>query len=321
MPVIEIQPEPSIAIDAAISALGRGECVVLPTETVYGLAADASNGMAVAQIFEIKGRPHFNPLICHVADLAMAQIYGALGTTGEALARQFWPGPLTLVVPEQPDNAIHDLVKAGHNTIALRCPKGIARDIIASFGKPLAAPSANRSGRVSLTSAAHVLSEYVDRDLLILDGGPCSMGIESTIVKILDDRLVLLRPGGITKEALISASGLPVIAPTEGTIEAPGMMASHYSPDALLRRHVTHCPRDAALLAFGPAGEKNRTDAIHILNLSETGNLREAAANLYHHLKALDALQPAMIAVEPIPDEGIGLAINDRLKRAATPRK
>ena len=305
----------------AIAALENGECVAMPTETVYGLAGDATNGIAVARIFEMKGRPRFNPLIAHVGGLGMARKHGVFGAAAEKLATAFWPGPLTLVVPKKPESDIHDLVTAGLSTIALRMPRGPARQIISEFGRPLAVPSANRSGRVSPTTAAHVAEEFTDTDLMILDNGPCPVGLESTIVKIGPDRLTLLRPGAITGPELTAITDLPVGRPGEDAeIEAPGMLKSHYAPDAELRLNVTDCPSGAALLAFGDGAGKNRTMAGHVLNLSPRGDLKEAAANLYHHLKALDATGFATICVEPIPATGIGAAINDRLARAAAPR-
>lgn len=303
---------------AALAALSQGDCVAIPTETVYGLAADATNGLAVAKIFALKGRPSFNPLICHVADLEMARLHGEIGDAARKLAEAFWPGPLTLVAPKLPGSPIHELCTAGLETVGLRCPDGLSRELIAEFGRPLAAPSANRSGRISTTSAQHVAEEYPGEPLLVLDAGPCRVGLESTIVRPEPDRLVLLRPGAVTAQALEQACGLPVVAAQAGRIEAPGMMESHYAPDAPLRLEVTGCPPGAALLAFG--NRQGREDVGRMLNLSRSGDLAEAAANLYAMLKRLDAAGPALIAVEPIPQQGLGIAINDRLKRAAAPR-
>jgi L-threonylcarbamoyladenylate synthase len=305
---------------AAVRALRAGECVALPTETVYGLAADATNGEAVAKIFELKGRPKFNPLICHVSGLAMAGRYGRFDAASEKLARAYWPGPLTLVVPGIPDSGISALVTAGLDTIALRCPRGMVREVIAELDRPLAAPSANRSGRVSPTLAAHVAEDYPQSGLMIVDGGACAVGIESTIARSHGDRIVVLRPGAITGEQLAEATGLPVEIAAKGKIQAPGMLESHYAPVAPLQLDVTVCPSHAALLAFGGADGRDRRHARMVLNLSETADLREAAANLYHHLKALDAGAPPLIAVEPVPSHGLGVAINDRLRRAAAPR-
>lgn len=303
----------------ARDALAAGRCVALPTETVYGLAADATNGLAVARVFEMKGRPRFNPLIAHVADIEMARAHGAFDKVAELLAASFWPGPLTIVTRKRADSAIHDLVTAGLDTVALRMPKGIAHDVITAFGRPLAAPSANRSGRVSPTTAAHVAEEFADTDLLILDGGPCEVGIESTIVRVDDGRLTVLRPGLVTAEALAEVSGTAVSAAAAGSpVQAPGMLASHYAPRARLLLDAGTCPNGAALLAFGN-GAAHR-NAGPMLNLSPAADLREAAANLYHHIKELDATGAEIICVEPIPATGIGVAINDRLGRAAAPR-
>ncbi len=305
----------------ALTALGSGACVAIPTETVYGLAADATNGIAVARIFEMKGRPRFNPLICHVCDIAMAQGIGEMDATATRLAGRFWPGPLTIVVPLRPASGISELVTAGLSTIGLRCPGGPSRRLIAAFGRPLAAPSANRSGRISPTTAAHVAQEFAGTDLIVLDAGPCEVGIESTIVKVEDDRLVLLRPGAITAQELQAATGLPVESATGAAIQAPGMMASHYAPEAAVMLNAVRCPPGAGLLAFGGGEGRSRDEASIMRNLSAVGDLREAAAHLYRMLKEIDAAHPALIAVEPIPEAGLGLAINDRLSRAAAPRK
>jgi L-threonylcarbamoyladenylate synthase len=305
----------------ALQRLMRGECVAIPTETVYGLAGDATDGEAVARIFEMKGRPRFNPLICHVCDVQMARRYGEMGKVARDLAAAFWPGPLTLVVPAVPANGISQLATAGLETIGLRCPDSSARELIAAFGKPLAAPSANRSGRISPTTAQHVAEEFAGTGLLVLDGGPCSEGIESTIVKIEANELLLLRPGSITAAQLEAASGLPVALSSGKTIEAPGMLASHYAPQANVETNVTACPAGAALLAFGSGKDRYRSGAAVMRNLSASGDLREAAANLYAMLKELDAARPRLIVVEPIPAHGLGIAINDRLMRAAAPRE
>jgi L-threonylcarbamoyladenylate synthase len=315
-----------LAIDEAALAeaqarLEAGDCVAIPTETVYGLAADATNGIAVARIFEMKGRPRFNPLICHVSGLAMAERYGIFDAASRRLAEAFWPGPLTLVVPVRQDSGISELATAGLATAGLRCPAGPARDLIARFGRPLAAPSANRSGRISPTSARHVVEDFAATDLLVLDGGACTVGIESTIVRVETDRLVLLRPGAVSATELQSVTGLPVTMHHGKAIEAPGMMASHYAPDAAVRTEVTACPAGAALLAFGPPDGRDRSAAAVTLNLSESGDLREAAANLYAMLKRLDATGNTLIAVEPVPATGLGIAVNDRLARAAAPRE
>ncbi len=309
------------ASEIALAALGEGMCVAIPTETVYGLAGDATNGIAVARIFEMKGRPRFNPLICHVDGTEMASRFGEMNATAMLLAKAFWPGPLSLVVNAIPANGISELATAGLSTIALRCPDGMARNLITSFGRPLAAPSANRSGRVSPSKAMHVAQEFEGTDLLVLDGGDCREGIESTIVKVSGDRLELLRPGTVTAEQLQQATGIAVSRHEGEGISAPGMMASHYAPDARLQTEASRCPNHAALLAFGNGEGRDRSHAIAVRNLSATGNLREAAANLYAMLKELDQLQPRLISVEPVPHEGLGIAINDRLSRAAAPRE
>ncbi|MEM9280158.1 MAG: L-threonylcarbamoyladenylate synthase, partial [Pseudomonadota bacterium] len=281
-------------------------------------AADATNGTAVARIFEMKGRPQFNPLICHVNDMAMAQEYGVFDPVSEKLAETFWPGPLTIVVPLSEDSGIHPLVTAGLNTVGLRCPASLARQVIDTFGKPLAAPSANLSGKLSPTTAHHVTDQFPASNLSIIDAGPCAVGLESTIVKVDTGMIHVLRPGSVTSEMIREATGLQPVTAVSGKIEAPGMMKSHYAPNATMVLNCTECPQDAALLKFGktmPANNSRNT-----LNLSDSGELVEAAANLYSHIKELDEHNPALICVEPIPMEGLGIAINDRLQRAAAPR-
>ncbi|MEZ5871853.1 MAG: L-threonylcarbamoyladenylate synthase [Nitratireductor sp.] len=309
------------AQEAAIGELRAGRCIAIPTETVYGLAADACNGVGVATIFAMKGRPRFNPLICHVDGLAMAETIGVFDPVSRKLANHFWPGPLTLVVSRRKDSGVHDLVTADLDTVAIRAPASPSRAVIAAFGKPLAAPSANRSGRISPTQAQHVGDEYRDEPLLVLDAGPARVGLESTIVKVEDGHIVLLRPGGISKEEIEALCGIPVIEPRAYSgIVAPGMLESHYAPEAGMVLDIRDCPQGAALLAFGSADGKDRSRASSIRNLSQTGDLTEAAANLYSMMKELDAEHPALIAVETIPGAGLASAINDRLKRAAAPR-
>lgn len=293
-----------------------GNCIGLPTETVYGLAADATNGQAVAGIFEMKGRPKFNPLILHVADLAMAGKYGEFNSLAKKLANTFWPGPLTLVVAKKHDSSLSDLVTAGLETIGIRCPDGPAQAIIAGCGRPLAAPSANRSGKVSPTSAEHVSSQFPNTDLLIVDNGACEVGLESTILKVEDNRLTLLRPGFVTAEMIKDATGITPQASTSNKIEAPGMMKSHYAPNAKVRMNCETCDDEDALLAFG-----SNLTAKNMFVLSARGDLREAAANLYQGLKVLDETGAKTICVSPIPEIGLGIAINDRLKRASAPRQ
>lgn len=309
------------AIRRARDMILAGEPVAIPTETVYGLAADATNDRAVARIFEAKGRPSFNPLIVHVTDIEMARRYVDFPSLAEKLAAAFWPGPLTLVLPRRKDCGISLLASAGLDTLAVRAPKGVfAQGLIKESGKPLAAPSANRSGSISPTRAEHVRDSLGDRVRLILDGGPCGVGIESTIVKIDSDRALLLRPGGIARADIERLIGKPLEAPATSAIEAPGMMQNHYAPLAPLRLGATEQRPGEAFLGFGKNAGRN--DAV--LNLSECGDLVEAAANLFSHLRALDELCAEKglrgIAAAPVPDEGLGEAINDRLARAAAPR-
>lgn len=310
------------ALESATRLILAGEPAAIPTETVYGLAADATNDRAVARIYEAKGRPSFNPLISHVDGVDMAKEFGEFSPLAEKLARAFWPGPLTLVIPRKSACGISLLASAGLDTIAVRAPRNqFVRDLIRSTGRPLAAPSANRSGSISPTTAAHVAESLGDRVALILDGGPCEVGVESTIVKIDGDRAVLLRPGGAARGDIEKVIGRKLEAATIGKVEAPGMLESHYAPAARMRLAAVGQRPDEAFLGFGKiAGEGDAA-----LNLSASGDLVEAAANLFAHLRALDAICAArglaVIAVAPIPNEGLGEAINDRLARAAAPRK
>lgn len=307
------------AMQRAAALLVAGEVVAIPTETVYGLAGDATNGDAVARIFEAKGRPRFNPLIAHVANMEMARRIGVFDPLSRRLAEKFWPGPLTLVVPLRAGSGIHPLTTAGLDTIALRMPKGFGGDLIAHLGRPLAAPSANSSGRISATTAAAVAADLGSRIPLVVDGGQTPVGLESAIVKVEDGRLRLLRPGGISAEELEEAAGTKLLRGAHG-IEAPGMMASHYAPGAAVRLDVEALRPGEALLAFGPSRAAGAHEAAAMKNLSAAGDLREAAANLFAFLQELDRSGAATIAVEPIPFEGLGEAINDRLARAAAPR-
>jgi L-threonylcarbamoyladenylate synthase len=309
------------AVRTAAIVLAEGKLVAIPTETVYGLAADATNGEAVASIFEAKGRPHFNPLICHVSDVSMAERYAVIDPQSRRLIDAFWPGPLTLVLPLKADTAIHPLVAAGLDTIALRMPRGVAGKIIAALDRPLAAPSANTSGKISGTSAPAVEDDLGARIALILDAGPSEVGLESTIVKVDGDAVQLLRPGGLAAEDIEAFIGKKLERIDQrSAIEAPGMLASHYAPAAGVRLNVHEVREGEALLAFGPVRASGAALAAASLNLSEAGNLREAAANLFDYMKRLDRLGSAVIAVEPIPFNGLGEAINDRLVRAAAPR-
>jgi len=305
------------AENLALDVFKAGGLVALPTETVYGLAADATNGEAVASIYEAKGRPSFNPLIVHCDSLEMAMQYGEFSDQALNCAQQFWPGPLTLVVPYKKDAGLSDLVRAGLDTVAIRVPMGKARDIISAFGKPIAAPSANLSGKISPTCADHVEAQLNARIDLILDGGPASVGLESTIVSFAEGKAVLLRPGGLSTETLEGYIGAPLHnANLDGEIKAPGMMLSHYAPNATLRLAATKIDGEDGALTFGAS----TLDASHVLSLSENGDLKEAAANLFSCLTQFDALGVKSIAVSPIPTTGLGLAINDRLARAAAPR-
>ena len=299
------------AIRDAARILARGGLVAFPTETVYGLGADATNGAAVAAIFAAKGRPRFNPLIVHLARAEDAALHADLPSAAQALATRFWPGPLTLVAPRRAGTPLSELVSAGLDTVALRVPgHPVAQALLRAAGLPVAAPSANLSGRISATAAAHVaegLGGHVD---LVLDGGAAPLGIESTVIGFDGDALVLLRPGAIARTEIEAVAG-PLRA-AGGTIRSPGQLASHYAPDAALRLDATDIRPGEMLLGFGGAPGAAR-------NLSPRGDLKEAAANLFAMLREMDRMASA-IAVSPIPDIGLGEAINDRLRRAAAPR-
>ncbi|MCL6706147.1 L-threonylcarbamoyladenylate synthase [Pseudomonas sp. R2.Fl] len=320
--IISIHDEPGEALAEALATLGKGLPVALPTETVYGLAADATNPAAITAIYETKGRPRFNPLICHMADLSMAERYAVFDPLSRRLAERFWPGPLTLVLPLKEGSAIHPLATAGLDTVGVRVPLGFAGRVIAAFDRPLAAPSANLSGRVSPTTASHVAADIGDRIDLILDGGASGVGVESTIVKVEDGTVRLLRPGGVAAEEIEAVAGVTLQRPdkTGAAIEAPGMLASHYAPNARMRLGATETAPGEALITFGDTAVRGAEDAKTVLNLSTAGDLREAAANLFDFMKRADASGAATIAVAPIPMQGLGEAINDRLARAAAPR-
>jgi L-threonylcarbamoyladenylate synthase len=305
----------------AAAVLRAGGLVALPTETVYGLAADAASGEAVARIFAAKGRPRFNPLICHVTDIAMARRYGLFDARAERLAERFWPGPLTLVLPLASEAPVHPLATAGLDSIALRAPRGPAQAVIAAFGGALAAPSANRSGRLSPTRAEHVVEQLGEAVALVLDGGPCEVGLESTIVSLVGDIPRLLRPGGVPAERIEATLGMKLERARPGdAIAAPGMLASHYAPHLPLRLDAHSVAAGEALLAFGPARIAGAENATAIRNLSPKGDLVEAAANLFAFLAELDRSGAAAIVAAPIPRAGLGEAINDRLLRAAAPK-
>jgi L-threonylcarbamoyladenylate synthase len=291
--------------------LQAGEVVAFPTETVYGLGADATNSDAVLKIYETKGRPRFNPLIVHVADLAMAETLAEFSPLARKLAT-LWPGPLTLVLPRKPDAGLSDIATAGLDTVGIRIPDHpLAQELIRAANRPLAAPSANPSGKLSPTTAEQVLRGFHGR-VPILDGGPANAGVESTILAVAGDMVTQLRAGALPREEAEALIGRPIaVAQEGGPITAPGMLSSHYAPNARLRIHVEHPEPGEAYLSFG--------DRPGTLNLSPSGDLREAARNLFSMLHQLDA-GAAHIAVAPIPDTGLGEAINDRLKRAAAPR-
>jgi len=296
-------------IETAAEYLRAGKLVAFPTETVYGLGADALSDKAVAAIYAAKGRPDFNPLIVHVADVDAAKKYVEWNDTAQMLAGTFWPGPLTLVLSRKKDCAISLLASAGLDTVAIRVPAHpLALALLEKCGLPLAAPSANRSGKISPTLASHVQEELGGKVAMILDGGACGVGIESTIVDVTSAPRIL-RHGKITREMLEKIIPITEQKPN-GKILAPGMLESHYAPNAKLRLNATDIREGELLLAFGAV--QNAT-----LNLSETANLEEAAANLFKMLRAIDAKNPPAIAVMPIPMEGLGVAINDRLARAA----
>lgn len=301
-------------IARAADLLRAGQLVAMPTETVYGLAGDATQGRAVASIFAAKGRPRFNPLIVHVADADAARALAEWDDAAQALAEAFWPGPLTLVLPRHDGAGLSPLVSAGLPSVALRVPAHpVARALLAEFGRPVAAPSANPSGGISPTTAAHVLEGLSGRIAAILHGGACTVGVESTILGLTGAAPVLLRPGGVPAAEVARVLGQAPQAPAaHGGVTAPGQLASHYAPGAAVRLGATERRPGEALLGFGPvAGD---------LNLSPSGDLAEAAANLFGHLHALDAPGARTIAVAPVPECGLGAAINDRLRRAAAPR-
>jgi L-threonylcarbamoyladenylate synthase len=313
-----IRPATADAIADAAAALKAGGLVAFPTETVYGLGADATNARAVAGIFEAKGRPRFNPLISHIADAEDASRFAVLGREAQALAAAFWPGALTLVLKKRPDCAIADLVTAGLDTVALRVPAHpVAQALIRAAARPIAAPSANRSGHVSPTTAAHVDADLGDRVAVILDDGPCLIGVESTVVDVSGGEATLLRAGGIPRGAIESVlgSGLALHSDDAERPASPGQLASHYAPQAAVRLDAARPRAGEAFLAFGPAAPVHDGPTF---NLSPTGDLVEAAANLFAALRQLDASGATTIAAMSIPASGLGEAINDRLRRAAT---
>jgi L-threonylcarbamoyladenylate synthase len=313
---------PGLAEAAAL--LRAGGLVAFPTETVYGLGADATEAAAVARIFAAKERPRFNPLIAHLPDAGAALAEGTFDAQARRLAEAFWPGPLTLVVPACPGTRVCDLARAGLGSVALRVPAHpLARDLLTGVGRPVAAPSANRSGRVSPTRADHVLDDLAGRIAAVLDGGDTPVGVESTVVACLGGPPVLLRPGGITRAALRAILGHDPAGPGAADADrpvGPGMLASHYAPRARVRLDATHIEAGEAVLLFGGGRPEGYEQACATLNLSSAGDAAEAAARLFGALRDLDASGADTIAVVPIPADGLGEAIQDRLARAAAPR-
>ena len=313
-----VEPD-AASITRAARLLQEGGLVAFPTETVYGLGGDATSERAVAAIFEAKGRPQFNPLISHVLDATEAKRFVDWNDTADKLAARFWPGPLTFVLPRAKGSTIALLATAGLDTVAIRAPSHpVAQALIRAAGRPIAGPSANRSGAVSPTQAAHVAESLGDRVSLILDGGPCLVGVESTVLDLSANRPTLLRPGGATREAIEAVIGPIAISDALPSGDAPrtspGQLESHYAPARPVRLGATSVGSDEGLLAFGPTPP---TGAMLTYNLSPSGNLAEAAANLFAQMRALDRPGIGRIAVMPIPETGLGLAINDRLRRAA----
>jgi L-threonylcarbamoyladenylate synthase len=313
-------------VDAAARCLAGGGLVAFPTETVYGLGADATNPAAVARIYQAKGRPAFNPLIAHVENLDAAQAIGRFNADAIRLANAFWPGPLTLVLPKAPGCPVAELATAGLETVALRVPADpVAQAILHAFAGPVVAPSANLSGHVSPTTAQHVQSDLAGRIDLIIDGGPVPVGVESTVVGCFEQPL-LLRPGGLPRGEIEAVLGRALAQPpveTEADTSqplAPGMLASHYAPRTKVRLNAVSCEAGEALLAFGPDAIPGADAVAAYLNLSPRGDVNEAASNLFGYLRELDLRRAKTIAVMLIPDDGLGEAINDRLRRAAVER-
>jgi len=315
-----LRDDPS-GIARAAALLRDGALVAFGTETVYGLGADATNDRAVAAIFAAKRRPRFNPLIAHLASFELARRQGLFSPAAERLARAFWPGPLTLVVPKAPTCTVSDIATAGLDSVALRVPDhAVAHAILEAVGRPVAAPSANRSGHVSATTAAHVAADLDGRIGAIVDGGSTQVGVESTILSCLGDRVAMLRPGGLSREAIEAVLGFALAEGPEGSGDeplAPGMLASHYAPKAHVRLDAQGARPGAAWLGFADEGTGG---AAVSANLSRLGDLTEAAANLFGMLRALDQPGISAIAVAPIPSHGLGEAIRDRLIRAAAER-
>ncbi|MEA1830762.1 L-threonylcarbamoyladenylate synthase [Methylobacterium durans] len=311
-------------IAEAARLLARGDLVAFPTETVYGLGADATDAAAVARIFAAKERPRFNPLIAHLPDAATARAEGDFDAAASRLADAFWPGPLTLVVPAHARTSVCDLARAGLASLALRVPaSALAQDLLARVGRPIAAPSANRSGRVSPTSAAHVLGDLDGRVAAVLDGGATPVGLESTVIACLGGPPRLLRPGGVPREAIRAVLGSDLLDAEADAAErpvGPGLLASHYAPRAQVRLDAERIEPGEAALLFGPDHLPGLAEARAVTNLSPQADPAEAAARLFAALRDLDASGASVIAVARVPMSGLGEAINDRLRRAAAPR-
>ncbi|WP_438994160.1 L-threonylcarbamoyladenylate synthase [Pseudemcibacter sp.] len=306
------------AISMASDILKKGEVVSFPTETVYGLGADATNSDAVAKIFSAKNRPSFNPLIIHLPNTQMVEKYVELSQLTKDLSNIFWPGPFTMVLPLKKNSGISTLITAGLETVAIRVPSHpVAHTLLNEFNGPIAAPSANKSGQISPTTAQHVDQEFGDELELIIDGGPCDNGLESTIVKVVYDQLTILRPGNVTVEEIQEKIEVKIVTDTQPTDNpiAPGQLKSHYAPNANVRLNVINPEMNEAYLAFG---DTNQVE--NMLNLSPSGDLEEAASNLFSMMRSLDQLNLKTISVAPIPKSGVGVAINDRLERAAAPK-
>lgn len=316
VPVFQVS---AASIRKASRDLASGQLVVFPTETVYGLGADATNESAVQSIFDAKGRPSVNPLICHIGDIEQLPLIAQVSDKALSLARLFWPGPLTLVLKQAEDCRVSRIATAALPTIAVRIPgHNAALELLRTFGGPVVAPSANTSGKISPTQADHVHLINPENVSMILDDGPCAIGLESTIVSLVEDKPILLRTGGVTKEELEEVIGsIQVDTATSATPSAPGQLESHYAPRATVRLNAKGADDGEAFLGFGPLGNIR---SAHSLNLSPKGDLAEAATNLYAYLRALDETDCSTIAVAPIPNRGVGNAINDRLRRASAHR-
>ncbi|RNF35122.1 L-threonylcarbamoyladenylate synthase [Paracoccus methylarcula] len=316
-----IQSSDPNALPLAVDILSRYELVALPTETVYGLAGLSTSPDAIARIYAAKNRSPSNPLISHVADIAMAERYVSFDPVSRRLAEAFWPGPLTLILPLRAGEGIDRNSTAGQDSAAIRAPAGFAHEVITQLEKPVAAPSANTSGRISPTTAQHVADDLGQRIPLIVDGGPTTLGVESTVIRVTDAGVAILRPGALSADLLAEVADAPLTGVTPGTEKlSPGMMSSHYAPRARMRLNAERIEPGEAVLGFGSALIPGIDAAAEVFDLSPSGNLDEAARNLFGLMHMADATGAESIAVVPIPKHGLGLAINDRLQRAAAPR-